>query len=292
MTGLGVIFRPELAPERLIDIARIADDTGIEQLWLWEDCFYAGGLTSAATALAVTSRIEVGVGVLPVPMRNVAIAAMEVAGLSRLHPDRFRPGFGHGVLDWMGQIGARAQSPMTLLREYLVALRALLAGQTVHTDGRYVSLDGVSLAWPPEQPPAISVAATGPRTIALSAELGDVTLFTAESTFTQLRAAREILDRTRAEHGRAGRQELTVYLTAMTGPGAAARLEAENRRWEVSADDSTGVAGDAEAVAEGIARAAAAGADTVVLQPASDDPDIEGFVRFVGEQVRPLVAGH
>jgi alkanesulfonate monooxygenase SsuD/methylene tetrahydromethanopterin reductase-like flavin-dependent oxidoreductase (luciferase family) len=291
MTAIGVIFRPELAPERLVDIARIADETGIEQLWLWEDCFYAGGLTSAATALAATSRIEVGVGVLPVPMRNVAITAMEVAGLCRTHPDRFRPGFGHGVLDWMAQIGARVSSPMTLLREYLVALRALLAGETVHTAGRYVSLDGVTLAWPPDQPPALSVAATGPRTIALSAELGDVTLLTAETTLSQLRAAREIVDRTRDDTGRDGRQNLTVYLTAMTGPDATARLETENSRWDITAPDSTGVAGDAASVAEGIARAVAAGADTVVLQPAMDDPDIEGFVRFVGEQVRPLVVG-
>jgi len=34
---------------------------------------------------------------------------------------------------------------------------------------------------------------------------------------------------------------------------------------------------------------AAAGADTVVLQPTQEEPDHEGFVRFVAEQVRPLV---
>jgi hypothetical protein len=28
----------------------------------------------------------------------------------------------------------------------------------------------------------------------------------------------------------------------------------------------------------------------VVLQPTADDPDPEGFMRFVAEQVRPLVA--
>jgi len=33
----------------------------------------------------------------------------------------------------------------------------------------------------------------------------------------------------------------------------------------------------------------AAGADTVVLQPAADDPDPAGFVRFAAEQVRPLL---
>ena len=30
-------------------------------------------------------------------------------------------------------------------------------------------------------------------------------------------------------------------------------------------------------------------ADTVILQPTGDEPDPVGFVRFVAEQVRPLV---
>jgi alkanesulfonate monooxygenase SsuD/methylene tetrahydromethanopterin reductase-like flavin-dependent oxidoreductase (luciferase family) len=43
------------------------------------------------------------------------------------------------------------------------------------------------------------------------------------------------------------------------------------------------------AVAEGVQRWADAGADVVVLQPTADDPDPEGFVRFVAQQVRPLL---
>jgi alkanesulfonate monooxygenase SsuD/methylene tetrahydromethanopterin reductase-like flavin-dependent oxidoreductase (luciferase family) len=289
MTGIGVVFRPEVAPEQLLEVARVADDCGLEQLWLWEDCFYAGGLTSAAAVLAVTSRLQVGIGVLPVPLRNVALAAMEVAGLSRLFPDRLLPGFGHGVLDWMGQVSARAESPMTLLREYLDALRALLAGETVSRQGRYVNLDDVTLIWPPHPAPPVHVAAIGPRTVALSAELGDGTVLTGATSAEQVRAAREIVDRTRAATGRDGRQHITVYLSATTGPGAAERLEAENRRWELGPDDGPGVAGGADAVAAAVRELAAAGADSVILQPAAGDPDLIGFVRFAAEQVAPLV---
>jgi alkanesulfonate monooxygenase SsuD/methylene tetrahydromethanopterin reductase-like flavin-dependent oxidoreductase (luciferase family) len=49
------------------------------------------------------------------------------------------------------------------------------------------------------------------------------------------------------------------------------------------------VAGNAETVATAIARLTGAGAGTVVLVPTADEPDLEGFVRFVAEQVRPLV---
>ncbi|MBX6354851.1 MAG: LLM class flavin-dependent oxidoreductase, partial [Micromonosporaceae bacterium] len=53
--------------------------------------------------------------------------------------------------------------------------------------------------------------------------------------------------------------------------------------------EDVGVAGDAPAIAGAIRRLAEAGADRVVLQPTGDDPDPEGFVRFVATEVRPLV---
>src|SRR5436305_5124827 len=113
MTMLGVAFVPQLPPERLRAIAHTADEAGLEELWLWEDCFRESGIAAAAAALAWTSRLRVGVGLLPVPLRNVALAAMEVATLARMFPDRFRLGVGHGVQDWMGQVGARVESPLT-----------------------------------------------------------------------------------------------------------------------------------------------------------------------------------
>ena len=55
--------------------------------------------------------------------------------------------------------------------------------------------------------------------------------------------------------------------------------------------DDLVVAGDASSVAAGVRRWVSAGADTVVLQPFADEPDLEGFVRFVGEEVAPLIHG-
>src|SRR5262249_37626375 len=60
--------------------------------------------------------------------RNPALAAMELATLARLFPGRFVPVAGHGVQAWMEQVGARAESPMTLLREWVTAGRALPPG--------------------------------------------------------------------------------------------------------------------------------------------------------------------
>jgi alkanesulfonate monooxygenase SsuD/methylene tetrahydromethanopterin reductase-like flavin-dependent oxidoreductase (luciferase family) len=291
MTGLGAVFRPQLAPERLRSVARVADASGLEELWLWEDCFREGGISTAAAALAWTERIRVGVGLLPVPLRNVAITAMEAATLHRMFPGRPVLAVGHGVQDWMEQVGARAQSPVTLLREHLLALRALLDGQRVTTAGRYVRLDDVALDWPPAEPVPVIAGVTGPRSLRLAGEAADGTLLTASTTAEGVRRARQLIDEGRESAGRPGAEphRVVVYLLAATGPDADARLRAELVAEGLGSVPDLGVAGDAGAVAKAVQRLAEAGADTVVLQPTGDEPDPEGFVRFVAEEVRPLV---
>lgn len=270
MTTVGAVLLPQNPPETLPALARAADQSGLDELWLWEDCFLHSGVAAATAALAVTARVRVGIGILPVPFRNVALTAMEIATLRRLFGDRAMIGIGHGVQDWMGQVGARAASPLTLLREYATALRALLRGETVTTAGRYVTLHDVRLDWPPDPPPPLLIGATGPKTLRLAGELADGTILSGNTPPDGVRAARGHIA---AEHHR-----VTVFVQAATGPGARARLT-----------DEAALAGDAAEIAAGVRRWADAGADAVILQPTADDPDPAEFVRFVAREVRPLV---
>ncbi|MEV7991718.1 LLM class flavin-dependent oxidoreductase [Streptomyces sp. NPDC086077] len=289
MTGLGAVFRPQLPPERLRALAQLADDTGLDELWLWEDCFREGGVSTAAAALAWTERVRIGVGLLPVPLRNVAVTAMEAASLHRMFPGRPVLAVGHGVQDWMGQVGARAASPLTLLREHLDALRALLRGERLTTEGRYVRLDDVALDWPPQGPVEILAGATGPRTLQLSGAAADGTVLTAETPPEGVRLARRLIDEGRTSAGRTDPHRVVVYLLAATGPDAADRLRAELSAEGLADVPDLGVAGDAATVAKAVEQLTEAGADTVILQPTGDEPDPEGFVRFAAQEVRPLV---
>jgi alkanesulfonate monooxygenase SsuD/methylene tetrahydromethanopterin reductase-like flavin-dependent oxidoreductase (luciferase family) len=289
MTTIAATCRPTVPPERLRDVARAAEESGLAELWLWEDCFWGGAASAMAAALAWTSRLRVAVGVLPVPLRNVALTAMETAMLYRLFPGRVTVGVGHGVQDWMGQAGARPESPVTLLREYLSALRSLLSGERVTTNGRYVHLEDVALGWPPAQAPAILAAAAGSRTLRLSGELADGTILDSSITRDGLRAARQLIDEGRAAAGRTDPHPLVVYLRTVTGPGARERLAREIGEGRVEPDSAV-VAGDAAAIAAAVRSWAQAGADTVVLHSPGDDADPADFVRFAAERVLPLVS--
>ena len=148
MTALGFVVRPEHPPEDLAAIGAGAEAAGFDELWLWEDCFFAGGIAATATALAATSRSGSASGSCP----RRAQRGVRGDGDRRpraVPPGRVLPGVGHGVGDWMRQIGAKPASQLGLLEETVVAIRSLLAGEEVHAEGRYVRLHGVRLDHPP-----------------------------------------------------------------------------------------------------------------------------------------------
>jgi alkanesulfonate monooxygenase SsuD/methylene tetrahydromethanopterin reductase-like flavin-dependent oxidoreductase (luciferase family) len=231
----GLVFRPQSPITQLREVAQAAEEAGIDELWLWEDCFLDSAVPAATAALAWTSRLSVGIGLLPVPLRNPAAAAMELATLARLFPGRVVPALGHGVLDWMGQVGARVESPMTLLREYTLAVRALLAGERLTVSGRYVQLTDVALDDPVPRVPPLLIGARGPRTVALAGEIADGVLLDAIATPDTVRAARAAVGTS---------SQVVVFVE--TAPS------------------------DARAA---LTRYAEAGADTVVVQASESDPD-------------------
>ena len=287
---LACVFRPQFPPEDLAGAARAADEAGVGELWLWEDCFAHGGIASAAILLANSDTLSVGIGVLPVPLRNVALTAMEIATLDRAFPGRVRVGVGHGVQDWMRQVGAAVASPVTLLREYLICLRALLRGDAVTYAGRYVSLSNVGLEWTPAAGIPLLAAATGPKTLQLSGELATGTVLTSGTTPDDVRAAMVQIGLGSAARTEVAAHSVVVNVICTTGPDAEAEAAAEAHRWGFDEVERVTVHGTAEQVSRGVGRWLAAGATTVVLQP-SADVDFGAFLHFVGTQVHPNLLG-
>lgn len=283
---VGAIFLPDLPPEQLRDYSRAAEAAGVQELWLWEDCFREGAFSSAAAALAWTDRLRVGIGISPMPLRNVALAAMEIAAVERMFPGRLIPGVGHGVLSWMGQVGARVASPLTLMREYVPALRALLAGDSVTTSGRYVTLDHVKLDWPPEIAPAVLAAAEGPKTLTLTGEVADGTVLTGGTSVAMVESARLRIEEGRAAAGRGGAHDVVVYVAVAFGADAEARAAVQLEGWGLAGQRERILAGDAAAVAAGVTAFFDAGADAVILQPLHGDDDHDRFFSGVAEVAR------
>ena len=270
---LALTATPELATPRFLEVAHAAEAAGLDELWLWEDVYRQSAVAQAGALLAATRRLRVGLGVLPVPLRNVVLTAMDVATLVEMFPGRVVPGIGHGVQSWMEEIGVRAASPLSLLREHGTALRALLHGEAVTCAGRYVTLDDARLVWPPADPPPLYVAGHGPRTLLVAGEVGD-------GVMLQLGVLPADVEEKVA--------------TARQGRAAAGRSEPLDVVVYVGVDAALRSAGP-EATAAHLRRWVDAGATTVAVVPVMPDgetPDMSdpaGVAVWLGTEVRPLV---
>jgi 5,10-methylenetetrahydromethanopterin reductase len=313
---LGVIFHPQFPPETLVDFARRAEAAGFDELWLWEDSFLAGALTSAALALAGTQRLKIGIGIMPATVRNPLFAAMEITTLARLFPGRFLPGFGHGSASWMKQIGASPQSSLKALEETVTAVRSLLQGESVTMHGDYVHLDHVKMNLTPKEVPPVYIGAMRERTLRLAGRVGDGTIITEMSSPAYVRFAREQIAAGMAEGNRTG-NHLVVYVHAIVNPDGTARQKvrrvlAERFVWGSVLLEPLGIAAEAmklyrdygasgaaqrmpeewldelsmsgtpEQAAATFRRLIEAGADSIVLQPLEGDPDcLDDYSRYL-----------
>ncbi len=157
----------------VIEFAERLEVDGVDELWIIEDCFYTGGVSLAAAALARTERLTVGLGILPAVARQPAVTAMEIATLAALGPGRLVAGIGHGVQKWMDQMGASTPSPLTTLEEVIVAVKRLLAGERIVWAGEHVVLAGVCLDAPPTPVPPVVAGVRGPKSLALAGRVAD-----------------------------------------------------------------------------------------------------------------------
>lgn len=175
---VGVLLPRDLPADRILPYARRAEELGFGSVWVVEDLGFRGGIAQAAAVLASTDRVRVGIGLMPAGARNVAFAALEIASLAQLFPGRVDVAVGHGMPHWMRSVGQWPRSPLTFLREYVDALRALLRGKLTQRRGQYVHLDGVQLdpSALPDAVPDILAGVRGPKSLAVSGEVADGTV--------------------------------------------------------------------------------------------------------------------
>jgi alkanesulfonate monooxygenase SsuD/methylene tetrahydromethanopterin reductase-like flavin-dependent oxidoreductase (luciferase family) len=137
------------------------------------------------------------------------------------------------------------------------------------------------------------VGGGGPRTLELAGQVGDGILIGSALSEAELAdsVASARVGWVAARGDDAPTMPVVTLLLAATGPGAEQRLADELGRWDrTDGAPGRGVAGDAATVADAVRRLAEIGATSVVLQPTEDEPDLAGFVEFVGRDVRSALA--
>lgn len=162
----------ETRREVIVKAAVLADELGCETFAVPEG--WGLDSTPVLTEIALrTARIQVASGILSVWGRTAATLAMTAATLHQISGGRYVLGLGASTRALAeGLHDTPFEHPADKLRDVVTQVRALLAGRPTRLH-RVPSARPLRLGRPPAPGVPIWVAALGPRTTRVAAELGD-----------------------------------------------------------------------------------------------------------------------
>ncbi len=196
--------------------ARDAELHGFDSVWFFDSIgrgrFSFDPLAAAAVAAAATERVEVGLGILQVPLRHPVELANRVLTTQLICEGRLLLGVGAGSTKTdFNAVGKNFDDRMQLLTHNLAVMRRLWNGRAVED----VSLNPVPAVW--GGPPVLIGSWAGPRWISAAAEEYDGWI--ASGFFSGFATLKDGIDRYRAAGGRrAIVTNVSIDLAAPTEP--------------------------------------------------------------------------
>jgi 5,10-methylenetetrahydromethanopterin reductase len=158
-------------------LAAYAEQRGFEAVWQAESRLVREATVPMAAMAATTETIKLGSGVVDCWSRNPARLAATFSTLDDLAPGRIILGIGAWWDPLAHKVGITRAKPLTVMREIVTTVRALLHNEAVTFHGEYVHLDGVELDYVYQERRAkdvpIFIGATGTKMMELTGEIAD-----------------------------------------------------------------------------------------------------------------------
>ena len=241
---VGVFYFPTDYGIDIGELARALEQRGFESLFVCEHThipvsrrtpFPGGGelprryshthdpFVALSFAAAATTTLKLGTGVALVPQRDPIITAKAVASLDRLSGGRFIFAVGGGWnVDEMENHGVRYATRFRLLRERVLAMRALWTEDEAAFHGELVEFDPVWLYPKPLQRPhpPILLGGESDHTVRRVVEFCDGWFPRATAGFDPARAAARLREAAEA----AGRDAASLSITVFRAPTDRAAL--------------------------------------------------------------------
>ncbi|MCW2500924.1 MAG: F420-dependent oxidoreductase, family [Frankiales bacterium] len=314
MTRFGYFLSAEeLGPRELVATGQAAEAAGFDRVWVsdhyhpWLEVqgqspfvWSVLGALAASTSLRLTTAVT-----CPSFRIHPAVLAQAAATTAALAPGRFTFGIGSGEALNEHVLGD-AWPPVSVrharLEEAVDVLRQLWTGRTVTHEGSYFTVHNARLFSLPAEPPPIYISGFGPEATSLAARIGDGWITTSPD-----RDGLELFRRTNQGGTQAGlkicwaateeeAQQTALRYWGHQGMGGQAAqdlpmwhefeaLAAQNTPEKVA--ESVACGPDPKKAAAALRAYVDAGFDEVYV--AQMGPDQEGGLRFLSEQVLPLL---
>jgi alkanesulfonate monooxygenase len=292
--------------QSIVTYARRAEELGYESLWAWDHMFLGSGrpfpfldsLTTLALLTAHTERVELGTGILVLPLRRAAVLAKTAATIEIMSGGRLTLGMAVGWYEReFDACGVPFKQRGRIFEENLALMKEFWTGERVSgTAGGIDFRNAIMLPKPaPRARPRLLIGGYVDRVLKRVAEKGDgwLTYFYEPGPF------RTAWQRIREHAENAGRDPGELENMAQLPLCIDESFEAADARarqyiadyfdlpaWSESTAESS-IRGTPEQCAEQIAAQAEAGVQHICLCPCNYE--LEQVERFAAE-VMPLVA--
>jgi probable F420-dependent oxidoreductase len=293
--------------QAIVDYGRRAEELGFDSLWAWDHMFLGTGrpfpfLESLSTLVVLareTARVELGTGILVLPLRNAAVLAKTAATLEIISGGRLTLGMAVGWYEReFDACGVPFKKRGQIFEENLRLMQQFWTGERVSGEARGVPFrNALMLPKPEPRPrPRLLIGGYVDKVLKRVAEKSDgwLTYFYEPEPFAT--AWLRIQEHAEA----AGRDPSSLQNVAQLTLCIGDSFEAADRRarqyigdyfdlpaWSESTAESA-IRGTPEQCAEQIAAQVGAGVQHICLVPC--DYDLEQVERFAAE-VLPLVSG-
>jgi probable F420-dependent oxidoreductase len=288
----------------IVDYARRAEDLGFDSLWAWDHIFLGTGrpfpflesLSILVVLARETERVELGTGILVLPLRDAAVLAKTAATLELISNGRLTLGMAVGWYEReFDACGVSFKRRGQIFEENLELMKQFWTGERISGEARGVPFRNALMLPKPEPRPRLLIGGYVDKVLKRVAETSDgwLTYFYEPEAFAT--AWRRIREHAEAAGGDPSSLDNVAQLALCIDDS----FEAADQRarqyigdyfdlpaWSESTAESA-IRGTPEQCAEQIAAQAAAGVQHICLVPC--DYDQEQVERFAAD-VLPLVS--
>lgn len=164
----------DLTVSETVALAQAAERAGFDQFWLSNDLMLRSAPIMLAAIAQATTRIAIGSCILNPYTIHPAEIAMLAATMDELSGNRFHLGLAAGAGEFLKWIGIEQRAPRQMMRETILAIRALLRGERVAFVGSHLRWTNEAyLRFRAPRATPIYLGAMSPGMLRLAGELCD-----------------------------------------------------------------------------------------------------------------------
>ena len=160
-------------PSRLVELAQLAEELGLDQVWVPDERFFRDPYVNMTVVACHTRRIRIGCMVTDPFVRHPALTAAAAASVDDVSDGRCVLGVGAGISGFH-EMGMERVRPARAIKEAIELIRRLTGGEEgVNFEGELIAFRTGQLAFKPARPVPIYVAGRGPRVLQAGGEVAD-----------------------------------------------------------------------------------------------------------------------